>query len=108
MKKFVFVYYGGGDSAETSKEETDKTTADWGKWFEEMGSAIVDGGNPFIEGGQAVTAGGVSTIENMPATGYTIVNAEDMDAAVEMAKGNPIHKHTDGKAAVRVYEAMPM
>ena len=108
MKKFVFVYYNGGDPTEMSEDDKDQIMADWGKWFEELGDAVVDGGNPFNVGGQAVTRDSVDAIEEYPASGYTIVNAEDMDAAVKMAQGNPMHKHTDGKAIVRVYEAMPM
>ena len=111
MKKFVFVYYNGGDPSETSKEEMDQIMADWGKWYEELGDAVVDGGNPFGPGGQEVTAAEVTDVggaENWHASGYTIVNAEDMDGAVKMAQSNPMHKHTDGKAVVRVYESLPM
>jgi len=107
MKKFVFVYYGGGGAPEG--KTMDDVVADWGKWFEQLGSALADGGNPFNSNGSAVTKGGVETIaaDNFPATGYTIVNAEDMEAATEMAKGCPALEHNDD-AAVRVYEAMPM
>ncbi len=35
-------------------------------------------------------------------------NAESMEDAVEMSKGCPSHVHMEGKAVVRVYEAMPM
>jgi len=110
MSKFVFLYYGGDDSSETSKEDKEKITADWGKWYEQLGAAIVDGGNPFVRGGKSVSADGVNTIaqEDWPSTGYTIVEAADMDAAVKMAQASPIHNHTGGKAMVRVYEAMPM
>ncbi len=111
MKKFVFVYYNGGDPAETSKEEMDQIMADWGKWFEELGDKLVDGGNPFNDNGMVVSNKiEVNPIpeDKMPSSGYTIVNAESMEEAVEIAKSNPMHKHTDGKAAIRVYEAMPM
>ena len=98
------VYYGGGKPDNMTMEEV---MADWGKWYEELGSAIVDGGNPFDDGAQAVSNKGVEAAEN-PAGGYTIVNAEDMNAAVEMAKGNPMHTHNPDTAVVHVYEAMPM
>ena len=112
MKKFVFIYYGGTESVETAenvqKYTMEEIMADWGKWFEELGSALVDGGNPFNYGAQSVSKDGAEEIKSGPATGYTIVNAESMEAAVEMAKGCPSHKHMDGKAVVQVYEAMPM
>ena len=111
MSKFVFVYYNGGDPSQTSKEEMDQIMADWGAWFQKLGSSLVDGGNPFGPGGQEVTAKGVEDIggaENWHASGYTIVNADSMEDAVKMAQSNPMHKHTDGKAVVRVYEALLM
>lgn len=108
MAKFVFVYYNGGDPSKTSKEEMDQIMADWGAWYGQLGSAVVDGGNPFGPGGKAVSRESVEDVQEWPASGYTIVDAKDMDDAVKMAKSNPMHKHTDGKAVVRVYEAMPM
>jgi hypothetical protein len=78
----------------------------WMQWFEKLGDKLVDGGNPFAEGGKAVEQSGVTTIENYPASGYTIVKASSIDEAVELAKGCPILGSP--KAAVRVYETMPM
>ena len=71
--------------------------------------AVLDGGNPFDTGAKVVTADGVDTIpaEKMPAKGYTIINAKDMDEATEVAKGCPALED-DPEGAVRVYEAMPM
>lgn len=108
MKKFVFIYYGGGKPDNMSMDEV---MADWGKWYQEIGDKLVDGGNPFNDGGQEVTMKGVSDIggaENWHSNGYTIVNAENMDAAVEISKGCPMLKHNADTAVVRVYEAMPM
>jgi hypothetical protein len=107
MKKFVFVYYNGGDPSQTSKEDMEQIMADWGKWFEEMGSSLVDGGNPFGPG-MTVNAAGVSEVKDMPASGYTIINAENMEDAVEKAKNHPMHKHTNGAATIQVYETFPM
>ena len=107
MAKFVFVYH-GGKKPET-QEEIDKVMADWGKWYQEIGDKLIDGGNPFNAGGQAVKKDGVTAVsESEHLSGYTIVEADDMNGAVEVAKACPMHKHTDGKAVVRVYEAMPM
>ena len=107
MKKFVFVYYGGGGLPEGMTMED--VMAEWGKWFEGIGGAVVDAGGPFNDDGQSATKGGAEAIpkDKWPATGYSIVNAEDMDAAVEMAKGCPALSHNDD-ASVRVYESLPM
>ena len=105
MKKFVFVYYGG-----KKKEEVDQAVMEkWQAWFGGMGEQLVDGGNPFNDGAQSVTADGAEAIpaEMWPAKGYSIINAADMAAAVEAAKGCPLlEEGNDG--SVRVYEALPM
>lgn len=103
MSNFVFIYYNNGVregmTAEQSKSE-------WMGWFTKLGDKVVDAGNPFNSGGKAVEKSGVSTIENWPATGYSIVKANSLDEAAEMAKGCPVLEEPDG--AVRVYEALPM
>jgi hypothetical protein len=66
----------------------------------------MDAGNQFAPNGMAVEKSGVSKIENFPSTGYSIIKADSMEEAVELTKGCPLLK--SDKAAVRVYEAMPM
>ena len=98
MGKFVYIYYAGKSDGGSNDE--------WMGWFGALGKKIMDPGNPFDEGGQAVHKGGVMAVKDMPATGYSIVEAKDMDEALEMAKGCPLVKSEDG--AVAVYEALPM
>ena len=99
MGKYVYVYYeGDGDDAGDD--------AAWGKWFGELGSKIVDAGNPFGPGGQAVFMGGVMPVEEKPVTGYSIITADSMEEATELAKGCPLVASKGG--AVCVYEALPM
>jgi hypothetical protein len=105
MKNYVFVYYNDND-ASTREIPQDEAMAAWNKWFGGLGASIVDAGNPFAGGGQAVEKSGVTAIEMFPATGYTIVKAESMQAAVEMAKDCPVLEAKNG--AVRVYETLPM
>jgi hypothetical protein len=88
MANFLLAYHGGG-MAETEVEQQTVMAA-WGKWYEELGAAIVDGGNPITRtvminsDGSAAEGGGAD-----PVTGYTVISADDMDAAVEMSKGCP-------------------
>jgi hypothetical protein len=104
MSKFVFIYRGGKSGA--TPEEQDKIMAAWGKWFGELGDALVDGGNPFGPP-KSVTADGVSDGTDNPSSGFSIVNANDQDAAAELAKGCPMLADSPG-AVVEVYEAFPM
>jgi len=104
MTKYIYVYHGG--TAPDSPEESQKVMAEWMAWFGEMGDAVVDGGNP-LGMSKTVSAGGVSDDGGAnPASGYTIVNANDMDAAVAMAKGCPMVK--SGNGSVEVAECMDM
>jgi hypothetical protein len=99
MGKYVYIYYSGSESDGGNAD-------DWGKWFGSLGDKLVDGGNPFDKGGQAVHQGGVMDVQGKPATGYSIVNADSMADATELAKGCPLV--SDPNSAVCVYEAMPM
>lgn len=108
MKKFVFMYYGSDISKDASQEEMKASRDNWMGWFGTFQNKIVDSGNPFALESKSVSSKGVETVSShtTPSTGYTIVNAEDMDEAVEIAKGCPLAKSADG--AVQVYESMPM
>ncbi|MEO1168871.1 MAG: YciI family protein [Pseudomonadota bacterium] len=102
MPKYVFAYHGG--KAPESPEEGAEVMAKWNSWFETMGDAVVDGGNP-VGPSKTVSAGGVAEDGGAnPLSGYSIVQADTMDAAVEMAKGCPIMDH----GSVEVAEAMDM
>jgi len=108
MKKFVFVYYGKGDNPETvSPEDMKKTMDKWMAWFDSFKENMVDGGNPFSPDAKSVSSHGVETIatDSMAATGYTIINATDMNEAITIAKECPVLAEN---GTVKVYEAMPM
>jgi hypothetical protein len=99
MGKYVYVYYAGADTDAGDNEA-------WGAWFGKLGDKLVDAGNPFAEGGQVVHQGGVMAVQDRPVTGYSIVKADSLDAALELAKGCPLVASKDG--AVGIYEALPM
>lgn len=96
MTKYVLVYQGGA-MAET-EEAQQAAMAAWGAWFGSVGPAVVDGGAPF--GPSAAVGGGGATTG---LTGYSILEAADLDAAVALAGGCPII--ADG-GRVDVYEAI--
>ena len=96
MKKFVFLAIG-------FQTPTPEIIDAWGKWFESIGDKIVDSGSPLGAAREITRDGskelplGVDSI-----TGYTIINAENIDEAEEIAKTCPII------TGIRVYEAMSM
>jgi YCII-related domain len=98
MAKYLLAYKGGG-MAETDAEREAAMKA-WGEWFGRLGSAIVDPGNPF---GASSTVGGSGAKGDL--TGYSLVNAEDLASATELANGCPILANG---GSVEVYETVPI
>jgi hypothetical protein len=88
MTNFVLLYTGSG-IPETEEEKANMMAA-WGAWYEKMGKAIVDGGNPFGTA-KSVSDEGVSdgSVSSPSVTGYTIISAESLDAAVKMVHDHP-------------------
>lgn len=104
MPKFIFAYHGGGMMPQDPKE-IQKIMAAWGAWFESMGESVVDGGHP-LGISKTVTSAGVDDNGGAnPLSGYSLVNAGDIDEAVAMAKGCP---NLENGGSVEVAEAMEM
>ena len=105
MAKYVLAYHGGGGMPE-SAEEQEKIMADWGEWFGSLGDDILDGGNP-ISATRTISAdGSVSDGGGANAlTGYSLINADSLDAAVQKASGCPV---LAAGGSVEVAEAIDM
>jgi hypothetical protein len=104
MAKFIFAYHGGG--MPETPEEGEAQMAKWMAWMGGLGDAIVDGGAPV---GMSKTVSGAGIADNggsNPISGYTVVEAADIDAAVAMAAGCPINDHPSG--SVEVAECIQM
>jgi len=89
MPKYILAYHGG--SLPDSEAEQAAVMAAWGTWFDSLGDAVVDGGNPVgaaqtLAADGAVSDGGGAN----PVSGYSLITASDLDAAVSVAKGCPI------------------
>jgi hypothetical protein len=100
MAKYLLVYHGGG--MPEGEEAQAKVMAAWGTWFQNLGPALADGGNPIsqtrtIAAGGAVSDGGGAN----PASGYSLIEADSLDAAVALAKGCPV---LEGGATIEVAE----
>ncbi len=96
MAKFLFVYRNNADQErQPSPEEMQAAMAAWGEWFKELGSAIIDGGDGLLPTGKRVSPDGAVSdgpfIEAKELVGgYSILQADDIDQACELAKGCPI------------------
>ena len=96
MKKFIIFHYG-------YETPTPQIMEAWSKWFASIGDKMVDPGSP-LGPGKEISRSGTKELplgaESL--TGYTVINAADMDAAEKIAKSCPMI------SSVRVYEAMSM
>ncbi len=105
MTTFLLAYHGGG-MAET-EEELAREMGAWQSWYERLGDAVVDMGNPI---GQHTTIlpDGSTSDDNVPdpVTGFTIVEAADMAAAIAMARGCPVLASGGRIEVGETYEAM--
>ncbi len=88
MSNYVFAYHGG--KKPESPEEGAKHMAKWKAWVGGLGDAVVNPGTPLGKS-KTVSSGGVSDDGGPnPLLGFSIVKADSMDAALEMAKGCPL------------------
>lgn len=101
MAKFLLLY-SGGKMPETGAESAAVIGA-WTAWYTGLGSAVVDPGNPFTPMGKSIASDG--KVSDVPpaamASGYTILEAGSLDAAVMMARGCPV---LQGGAQISVFE----
>jgi hypothetical protein len=95
---YLLVYHGG--SMPETQEEQARVMEEWTKWFGVLGDRLVDGGNPVSQTKRIAAGGGVSDESNGP-TGYSIIRAESLDQAVELAKDCPV---LHGGASIEVAE----
>ena len=98
MAKFVLLYHGGSPPADDGAK--DRMMAAWGQWMEGLGDALVEGGNPL---GPPRSIGGEA---GDPANGYSIIEASDHEAAMQLAGGNPMAG--DELARIDVHEMFSM
>jgi hypothetical protein len=97
--------YRGGQMPETDEDRATVMKA-WDVWMHQLGPALKDGGNPFTPGAATTIAPSGSVRQGAgSASGYSIVTADSLDAATEMAKGCPV---LQGGAEIEVYETFPV
>jgi hypothetical protein len=104
MAKYVFAYHGG--SQPRNPEEAKKVMDAWGGWFGALGAAVIDGGNPVGKSstvksdGSLVDGGGPN-----PVSGYSLIEASNLEDAHRKAKGCPLLK---AGGSIEIAQAMDM
>lgn len=102
LKKFMFTYYGEPNCS--SPEDGQKYMAKWGNWMKTLGAAMTDPGAP-LKPAKSVSSKGIQEGGGPNRlTGYSVVQAKDIEAAIEMAKSCPHLKY----GTIDVAEVMDM
>jgi len=96
MKKFVLLHYG-------FETPTQEIMAAWNKWFASLGDKLVENCGPFLAGREITGTGtrGLS-LDKQAVTGFSIIQAEDLDQATEIARACP------SITSIRIYQVGSM
>ncbi len=104
MANYLLVYHGG--QMPDSPEEGAKVLEAWTNWFSVLGDSLVDRGNPVSQVRTVANNGSISEGGVNPSSGYSVVTAASLDAAVNLAKGCPLLN--GGGGSVEVAETFAM
>ena len=96
--------YTGGSMPETAEAQAAVMSA-WESWFTSLGEAVADPGNPFGNSASIAPDGSIGGTGSSHLTGYTILKADSLTTAVDLAKGCPV---LSGGAGIEVYETVPV
>lgn len=91
MKKFMFLHCG-------FEKPTPEIMEAWKAWFESIADRQIAHGG--FAGGREISKNGTRDLpwNGESITGYNIIEAENLDAAERLARGNPFI------ASIRIYE----
>lgn len=107
MPQFMIVYKGEAtDMADMTQEEASAVMAKWAAWMERVGPALTDIGTPFGPGASLVDDGTAGTAVSL--NGYSILEADNLDTALQLADGHPYLSEGEGDFAIDIFEMMPV
>jgi hypothetical protein len=107
MSKFLYLYRGPATPMEdATPEESAEQMRAWGEWMGRAGSALADGGAPF--GARTAVGDDGSKPEPSDQNGYTIVEADSLDAARALTDGHPFLSEGKGRFSIEIFELAPM
>jgi len=87
MSNYIFAYHGGKDPE--SPEEAAKHMEKWNAWMDSLGDVFANPGTP-LKSSITLSSGGILDVNSdSQLSGFSILTADNMDAALEIAKGCP-------------------
>ena len=107
MAKYLFLYRGPATPMEEFTPEQGKAQLDaWNDWMSRVGGALVDAGQPL--GARTAVADDGSSPEPSDQNGYSILEAESIDAARAHADKHPFLAEGKGRFSIEIFELLPM
>jgi hypothetical protein len=79
-------YYGG--KKPESRERCEGYIEQWDTWEEDIGDDLIDAGKPLGKP-KIISSAGITDSGPNPLTGFSILEANNIDAALIMVKSNP-------------------
>jgi len=107
MSRYIYLYKGPATPMEDfTAEQAAEQTRLWGEWMARVGPALTDVGAPF-GAGSAFADDGTSPAPT-DLTGYSIVEAESLDAAHGLLDEHPFLAEGKGRFSIDVFELLPV
>jgi hypothetical protein len=103
MPQYVMTYLGGNPPA--TPEEGKQHFAKYQQWLSDLGNAAISPMNPFKITSTLNPDGSVSEGSSIAMSGYTVIQADSMDAALDHARNCPF---LDINGTLEVSELMDM
>ncbi len=110
MKKFIVHYHAPAEAmaemANATPEQKEAGMKPWMDWKESMGDKLVDLGAPLM-GAHRIHANGNEAQNQSEVTGYSIIQANDIEEAKSLLK-NHSHLHWRDDVSLDIFEAIAM
>ncbi len=96
MKKFILFYEGPATPPGASHEK-------WPAWFSKLGDRLVDKGSP-MDNGRVLRSSGSTSRSATRFNGYSIIQAETIDEALNLAQDHPFLTLGGDNYSIEVFE----
>ena len=110
MKRFMVIYRAPADAmaqmGEATPEQKEEGMKAWYAWKETLGDKLIDLGNPLMMGTKVLPDGN-SEMSNSDISGYSMLQANDMDEARSYLANHP-HLGWNEGCAIELFECIEM
>lgn len=110
MKKYMIIYHAPAEAMEIMANATEEQKIEgmkpWLAWKDKVGDKLIDFGSP-LWGGTRILPDGTSVPSTKEVTGYSIIQANDLNEAKSLLSSHP-HLQWTGGCDIEVHECLKM